>query len=137
MSRKQLLVLAAVLAVVAVVSFAVRFLVIEPRDAAHLCATGAGPWWCAIRDPLVTLVFPWSGFGWVSLGLGVAGFALGCRKVAVAALLVGLPGLILYDAEMAAVGVVLALLVVSRAPASGVAPPEEGSSPSTPRRGCC
>ncbi len=123
MTRKHLLVLAAVLAVVAALSFAARAFIIEPRDAAHLCAAAdtlcvdrSVPWWCGLRGLLVTYVFPWSGFGWVSLGLGILGLILGRRVPAAGALLVGLPGLVLYDADMAAVGVVLGLWVVSRPP---------------------
>jgi hypothetical protein len=141
MSRRSSIILAVAVAGVLAAALAARYGIIQPRDAAHLCAVGDGPWWCGPRAVLVVL-FPWSPFGWVSFGAGGLAILSGWRPAAVAALLVGAAGLVFYDAEPASVGVVLGLIVVTRqagrrsGAATGPAGREEGPLPSTAKPGC-
>lgn len=113
MSRNQLMKVAAALAAVFGVALAARFLMVEPRGASLMCESAQAEWWCPLRGALVP-VFQWYVFGIVSVVAGLVGLIFGGRAWGVAALLAGAAGLVLYNAEPAAVGFVLGLIVVTR-----------------------
>lgn len=113
MSRNQLMKIAAAVAVVLALALAARFLMVEPRGASLMCASDQAAWWCPLRSGLV-VVFQWWVFGVVSVVAGLVGLIFGGRGWGVAALLAGAAGLVLYNAEPAAVGFVLGLIVVMR-----------------------
>lgn len=125
MRRTSLIALAALVAAVTAAALAARYQIIQPADAALACQSATAPWWCGLRAGLVAL-FPWSGFGWVSVAAGV--LALAWRPAGGLALCAGAAGLVLYDAETAAVGVVLGLIAVSRRGAT----PEPATEPAAP-----
>lgn len=66
---------------------------------------------CAFKDALVQS-FLHQRLGWVSLAAGVLAFAFGCRRLAWLGWLTGVAGLVLYSYDPAAVGGLLALLVL-------------------------
>jgi len=97
-----------------VLAFGLRYLLIEPRAMGEACSAAAPPAWCAARQAVV-LVFR-SGFLGIAALVGAAlSFWRGGRVMATAALGLGLLGLVLYDADVAAVGTVAALLRLARA----------------------
>ncbi|GAA0600153.1 hypothetical protein [Caenispirillum bisanense] len=113
MSRIQLMKVAAAVAAVLAVALLARFLMVEPRGASLMCASEQAAWWCPLRSALVP-VFQWYVFGIVSVVAGLVGLVFGGRAWGVAALCAGAAGLVLYNAEPAAVGFVLGLIVVTR-----------------------
>ena len=79
-----------------------------PRD----CTLADAPWAaCVFKDGLVQ-TFLHQRVGWVSLVAGVLAFALSCRRLAWVGWLTGVAGLVLYSYDPAAVGGLLALLVL-------------------------
>lgn len=113
MSRNQLMKVAAAVAVVFMVALLARTQMVEPRGATLLCASDQAPWWCPLRNALVP-VFQWYVFGTVSVVAGLVGLVFGGRAWGVTALCAGAAGLVLYNAEPAAIGFVLGLIVVTR-----------------------
>lgn len=71
--------------------------------------------WCAFKDVLVW-VFLQQRLGWLALGAGLVAVLGGWRPVAWLGWLGGVLGLILYCADLSAPGLLLALLVLIRAP---------------------
>ncbi|ANQ84451.1 hypothetical protein [Azoarcus olearius] len=82
-----------------------------PRDCTVPEAQGAGAA-CALKWALVQL-FHEQRLGIFSLVCGGLGFALTCRRLAWPGWLAGLAGLVLYNYDYAAVGALLALLVLT------------------------
>ena len=79
-----------------------------PRD----CTLADAPWAaCVFKDALVQ-TFLHQRVGWVSLVAGVLAFALPCCRLAWVGWLTGVAGLVLYSYDPAAVGGLLALLVL-------------------------
>ena len=79
-----------------------------PRD----CTLADAPWAaCVFKDALVQ-TFLHQRVGWVSLVAGVLAFARPCRRLAWVGWLTGVAGLVLYSYDPAAVGGLLALLVL-------------------------
>lgn len=95
-----------------------RYHLIEPEELYRTCLAEARPWWCALRQRLIVATFTVQGiYGWVSMVAAVAGWLLEGRLVApcvVIALAAGGLGLELYSTSTAALGVLLALLRLSR-----------------------
>lgn len=95
-----------------------RYHLIEPEDLYRTCLAEARPWWCALRQRLIGATFTVRGiYGWVSLAAATAGWLLEGRIVApcvLIALAAGGLGLELYSTSTAALGVLLALLRLSR-----------------------
>ena len=86
-----------------------------PRD----CTLADAPWAaCVFKDALVQ-TFLHQRVGWVSLVVGVLAFALSCRRLAWVGWLTGVAGLVLYSYDPAAVGGLLALLVLVGADEQG------------------
>jgi len=98
-------------------AYGLRIGLIEPEAFGHLCAGSVGPWWCLPRGLLIAALHTGVlGAGAVALG---AVATLGRRRgVAVAAAMLGAAGLVLYDAEPGAVGLLLGALVLARTAAS-------------------
>lgn len=134
MSRSALIALAATVAAILTAATAFRLGVIEPRPAGFACLEDSAPWWCVPREAVIRLAHT-GVFGWLSLGCGLLALGLRRPRLGAVALLSGAPGLVLYDASTAAVGVVLGLIAVSRAGAKAPGRPEEAPSPSTSRHG--
>lgn len=101
------------IALVAALAAAARYMLVEPADIAHLCDSGGGPWWCAVRAGVI-LTFAHHALGYVALALGVVATVSRVRTVALAAALAGMAGLILYEFEYSAVALLLGLLVLAR-----------------------
>lgn len=93
-------------------ALAVRFIVIE-GTAAQACIAAAPPSWCAMRHSLVQF-FRAEGFGYAALAAGLLAHFGGGRVMAVAALIVGAAGLVLYNTGLASVAVLLGLLRLVR-----------------------
>jgi len=81
-----------------------------PRDCD---AAGAPALACGFKWALVQS-FLHQRLGIAGLVLGLAAFALSCRRLAWAGWLLGLAGLVLYNQDYAAVGGLLSMLVLAR-----------------------
>lgn len=73
---------------------------------------------CLFKDALVQ-TFLHQRLGWVSLAVGALAFIFSCRRLAWAGWLTGVAGLVLYSYDPAAVGALLALLVLVSADEQG------------------
>jgi hypothetical protein len=95
-----------------------RYHLIEPENLYRTCLAAPPPWWCEVRQRLIGATFTVRGiYGWVSLAAALAGWLLEGRLVAVcvlSALLAGGLGLELYSTSIAALGLLLGLLRLSR-----------------------
>ena len=107
-------------AAAAVAGYAVRYSFVEPDRFGAACE-GGGPWWCPFRTGLI-VVTQFGGIGWLALiaalaGLGalMAARVTAARRLALAAMILGGAGMVLYNASFSAVAFVLALLCVVRA----------------------
>lgn len=102
----------AALAVLAL-AMAVRFLVIEPRGIGIACLSAPSPWWCSPRD-VVVAISRGGGWGVAALLAGILGLVTGWRPLAVVAFVLGLWGVVLYNAGAAAFGLIFGLLKLVR-----------------------
>jgi len=107
--------------VAAAAAYGVRLGLIEPEAFGHLCAAG-GPWWCAPRGLLIDALHAGA------LGLGAVAFGAAATLTrrtgaALAAAMLGAAALVLYDADLGAVGFLLGALALAR-PASDEPRPE-------------
>lgn len=90
-----------------------RFLWIEPSTMGLACAALPPPWWCGPRTAVI-LVHQYNGWGLVALGSGLLALLFRWYPLALLGLAVGLFGLVLYNAGLAAVGLLAALLLIIR-----------------------
>jgi hypothetical protein len=93
-----------------------RYRIIEPDDLYALCLPESRPAWCVPRDTLIYITYTFS-FGYAAVAAAV--LAWWCRGrmawwCAVIALLSGGIGLYLYQTGWSALGVLLALLRLTR-----------------------
>jgi hypothetical protein len=103
----------ALAAVVAALMLAVRFLLVEPDEMAERCASHAGQVPCWIRGMAIQgFVHKW--YGWVSVIAAMLAYLSGFRVLAVLAMLAGVAGVVLYDFELAAIGLMLGALFLMR-----------------------
>lgn len=99
---------------------AIRFLLIEVHEIGQLCDPGTGPTWCLARQAIVQLFLIRYPFGIGALGVaaliaGAAALVQGGRlAIYIAACLGGL-GSVLYNADLAAIGLVLSFIAAARA----------------------
>ena len=98
---------------VLVVAMMLRYRLIEPAGIGFLCDPGSGPWWCGVRRMLV-LSFSSQLLGYFALLMGVLALFTRSRGAALAAVAVGVAGLVLYCWEASAVGFLLGLLTLVR-----------------------
>lgn len=94
-------------------AMAARHGLIEPANIAHLCDSGAGPWWCAVRRGVI-LAFAYHVLGYTALAAGILATVSRSTAAAVMAALCGGAGLVLYEFEYSAVGFLLGTLVLAR-----------------------
>lgn len=100
-------------AVVLGAAFAARYLWIEPSSMGLACAALPPPQWCGWREQAI-LIHQANGWGLAALGGGGLAFILRWRWAVALGLAAGLAGLVLYNAGLAAVGLLLALLRLLR-----------------------
>jgi hypothetical protein len=89
-----------------------RYGLIEPEGIAHACL-GSEEWHCVLRD-LIVATFNRQQLGYVAVGAAILALVPRLRPLAWLAWVSGLAGLVLYCWDYAAVGTVLALLVLAR-----------------------
>ena len=96
---------------------ACRYLVIELRLVATMCEADAPPFWCAIRQFIITLFYS-DAIGAASLSAAVLAFLLyrqrGSRFIATLAVLLGAPAIVLYSADIAVPGFLIGMLRLLR-----------------------
>ena len=97
----------------AAIAAVVRFQIVEPEAAMHLCGTAAAPWWCALRAAVIA-AFATNVLAISAVAAG--GIAVATRRsgAALAAACLGVAGLILYSVEAGACALLLGLLALSR-----------------------
>jgi hypothetical protein len=96
------------------VALLLRYLLIEPHDIGIACADDNAPWWCTGRQAIV-MMHIWKAWGWLGLGGGVLAIAFGWRWAIWLGFAMSLMGLVLYNSDYAAVGLMLTLLRLPRA----------------------
>lgn len=98
-------------------AIAFRYLVIELRPVALLCEADAPPFWCAVRQAIITLFYS-DAVGAASLAAAVLAFLLyrqrGSRFIATLAVLLGAPAIVLYSADIAVPGFLIGMLRLLR-----------------------
>lgn len=98
-------------------AIAFRYLVIEWRPVSTMCEVAVPPFWCAIRK-LIIEVFYSDAIGIASLVAAALAFVLyrrkGSRFLAGVALILAGPSIVLYSADIAVPGFLLALLRLLR-----------------------
>lgn len=103
-------------------SYGVRFALMEDSQWVGLCVDEAARWECQARAGLGWLIH-FRVIAWSALVVALLAFVMPARSgraLAVLALLLGLPALVLYSASLAVFAVVLAgLRLVRKAPVSG------------------
>lgn len=100
-------------------SYGVRYVLMEDPQWVGLCLEQATTWSCRVRSTL-GLMIHWRVLAWTALGLALLAMLIPGRagwRMAVLALVFGIPALVLYTASMAVFAVVLAALrLVRQAP---------------------
>ncbi len=96
------------------VALALRHLVIEPHDIGMTCVNDAAPWWCTPRQGIV-MMHIWEIWGWAGLVGGGLGLVFRWRWAIWLGFVMSLMGLVLYNADLAAVGLMLTCLRLPRA----------------------
>ena len=94
-------------------AFAGRYLWIESSAMGLACAAVPAPSWCAWRQGMI-LIHQANGWGLAALAGGIAALLFRWRWAILLGLGAGLLGLVLYNAGLAAVGLLLALLRLIR-----------------------
>jgi hypothetical protein len=97
----------------AIAAAALRFLVVEPEATAHLCSAPGAPWWCAARAAAIA-AFGSGALAAAAVLAGVVATATRRRGAALAAVALGVAGLVLYAVEAGAVAFLLGLLALAR-----------------------
>lgn len=90
-----------------------RFVWIENRDLGLACAEQPAPWWCALREAAWRFQH-WNGWGLTALVAGIAGLLFRIYPLALLGMVFGLFGIVLYNAGLAAVGLLAGLLLIIR-----------------------
>jgi hypothetical protein len=94
-------------------AFLLRYALIEPHSIGIACGEDAAPWWCAPRQAIV-LMHAWFVWGWLGLLGGVLALVFGWGWALRIGFAMSLMGLVLYNADYAAPGLVLTLLRLPR-----------------------
>ncbi len=95
------------------VAFVLRYALIEPHWIGITCSADSAPWWCAPREGVVLMHIYWV-WGWLALAGGVLAIAFGWLWAIRLGLVMSLMGLVLYNADYAAIGLMLTLLRLPR-----------------------
>jgi hypothetical protein len=93
---------------------AIRLLLVEPDEMAQACAVNAAQGSCRVRD-LAIQGFARHLYGPISIAAALLGWLGGIRLFAVLAMVAGMAGAVLYDFELAALGLLLGALLLARA----------------------
>lgn len=93
---------------------ALRYAVIEPRSIGQMCGGLGTPWWCPLRTGLIQ-AHQWFAYGGAAVVLAGLAWWRDAPRLAMAGLACGALGLVLYNTELAAIGLLLALLKLIRA----------------------
>ncbi|MDZ5601360.1 hypothetical protein SJI00_00990 [Pseudomonas sp. RP23018S] len=104
------------LALLLAASYGVRYALMEDAQWVGLCAAADGPWQCAVRGGL-GLMIHFQVLAWSALACAVVAQLLAGRSgrlLALLAVLLGVPALVLYTASLAVFAVVLAGLRLVR-----------------------
>ena len=107
-----------IMAFALLLALAARHGLIEPEAVARLCEPEDAPWWCMARHALV-MSFAWQGLATVALGAGLAAWAMQVRSMAYVAVMAGVAGLVLYNPDWSAVGLLSGLLAFAVLPMPG------------------
>lgn len=114
--RRRLGAAAATVIITVTLAELLRHRLIEPEQVAFLCTGEAPPAWCALREGVLAGVH-YHVYGGFSILAAVAVLLRPAWSgLAWAALAAGLTGLVLYNADVSAMGAVLALVALARAP---------------------
>jgi hypothetical protein len=103
-------------AAVAILALALvfRYLLIEPHDMGMACADDGGPAWCMAREAIV-MMHAFRIWGWAGFAGGVVALAIGWRPAIWVGFGMSLMGLVLYNADLASIGLLLTCLRLPRA----------------------
>jgi hypothetical protein len=95
------------------VALILRYAVIEPHWIGIACGAEQVPWWCEVRQGIVWLHILWI---WGGLGLlgGLLSITFGWLWALRLGFVMSLMGLVLYNADYGAVGLMLTLLRLPR-----------------------
>lgn len=97
----------------AAVMFAIRFFIVEPESVAQSCLGYGVSWQCKLRDVTV-YGFSRQLYGPISLTFAILSAIGGIRMFAAAAMFVGMAGVVLYDFDLAALGLLLGAVLYLR-----------------------
>lgn len=100
-------------AISAAVMFAIRLLIVEPDTMAQACLGYNMSWQCKLRT-LTVYGFSRHLYGPISVVAAVLGAIGGIRMFAAAAMFVGMAGVVLYDFDLAALGLLLGAVLYLR-----------------------
>lgn len=116
--RRRLVAAAVTVIIVVTLAELLRHRLIEPEQVAFRCTGEAAPAWCALREGALAGVHyhVYGGFSILAAAAAVILRRSSSAWLAWAALAAGLTGLVLYNAEVSAVGTVLALVALARVP---------------------
>lgn len=86
-----------------------RYGFFQSRAVGAICLAADRPWWCDVRDVLGMIHGFWI-WGWAGLGAAAAGFWLRWPRALGAGLVLSIIGLVVYNTELGAAGLILSLL---------------------------
>jgi hypothetical protein len=91
----------------------IRYVWIESTEIGLSCAATPAPWWCEPRY-LIIRFHQENGWGLITLAAGLISLLARWYRLALVALVFGMLGLVLYNTGLAAVGLLMALLLILR-----------------------
>lgn len=96
------------------IGYVLRYQVIEPRSIGQVCGGVGTPWWCPARTGLIK-AHEWFVYGGAAVLLALLAWVRDDARWAVAALGCAGLGLVVYNTEVAALGLLLTLMKLIRA----------------------
>ena len=104
-----------ILGTLGVLAFALslRYGFLQSRNVGKLCLETPRPSWCTLRDDLALIHTFWI-WGWLGVMGGALGFWFGWRWALKVGLTMSLMGLVVYNTELGAIGLLLTLLGLVR-----------------------
>lgn len=110
--------------------FAIRLLIVEPDEMAKQCLgyDMSLTWQCRLRD-LAIYGFSRHLYGPISLGAALLAAIGGLRAFAAGAIVVGMAGVVLYDFDLAAIGLLSGALLYLRLSAGQRRPTQQHAQP--------
>ena len=107
---RQLFTLLAIASVTIAILVAIRLILVEPDEAAAACAAHAVTFSCKIRNAAI-YGFAHHLFGPISIIAAVLAWIGALRIFALIAVMTGIAGMVLYDFDMAGVGMLLGVVL--------------------------